>query len=79
MDESFVGYGAAIELKDSSISLTSSADKNSKAALKFQRIARERLTLDGHIDSHHVRVELTLFDRNALLLVSFSLDPGVSV
>jgi hypothetical protein len=69
MDDSFVGYPAAINVKDGTLVLTKDGDKNWKASFTFQRPAQDRLTLDGVMDGHKLHMQLELFDRNKFLLV----------
>ena len=70
MDDTFVRYTTAIDMKTRTIALTSDADKNWKADLRFQQPDAERLIVDGAMDGHAVRMQLRLFDRNKFLLVS---------
>jgi hypothetical protein len=69
MDDSFVGYTASINVKDGTLALTKDSDKNWKASFTYQRPAQDRLTLDGVMDGHKLRMQLQLFDRNKFLLV----------
>ena len=70
MDDSFAGYGAAVNLHDKTLTLTKGSDKNWKARFTFQRPSQEQLLLDGEMDNHKVHMQLQLFDRKKLLLVS---------
>ncbi|MGC1450812.1 MAG: hypothetical protein WA830_12305 [Candidatus Sulfotelmatobacter sp.] len=70
MDDSFARYGASINAADKTIALTKSSDKNWKGNLTFQRVAQDRLILDGSMDSHKIHMQLQLVDRNKFLLVS---------
>jgi len=70
MDDSFLGYGAAINEKDKSMALTKFNDNKWKASLKYDRAAPDRLTLDGALDGHLTHVRLELMDRKRFLLVS---------
>jgi hypothetical protein len=70
IDGSFAGYGASLDVKRNSLTLTKGSDKNWKANFIFQRAAPDRLTLDGDMDKHKVHMELRLFDRNKFLLVN---------
>ena len=69
-DDSYVGYGAAIDANHKTIALTKTSDKKWRASFTFARPANERLTLDGEMDGHTIRVGLRLFDRDQLTLVS---------
>jgi hypothetical protein len=64
MDDSFAGYGAAIDVYEKTIALTKGTDKNWKANFTFQRLAPDQLTLDGTMDNHRIRMQLQLVDRN---------------
>ena len=70
MDDSFARYGAAINTKDKTLSLSKDSDKNWKGNFTFQRVAPDRLTLDGSMDSHKIHMELQLADRSKFMLVS---------
>jgi hypothetical protein len=70
MDDSLANYTASINADAKTLALTNNADKNWKAEFKFQRIAPDRLTLDGNMDSHNVHMQLKLVDRNKFMLVS---------
>jgi len=70
MDDTFANFGATIDTTASTIALTKNDDKNWKGNLAFQRPAPDHLILDGSMDTHKVRMELTLFDRNKFRLVS---------
>lgn len=70
MDDTFVGFGSSISDKDRTLTLTKAGDANWKALFTFDRPARERLTLDGAMDGHKIHMQLKLFDRDGLPLVS---------
>jgi hypothetical protein len=70
IDESFVPYGASVNLPEKTLALTQSDDKNWTANFTFQRPAQDQLILDGRMDNHQVHMELQLTDRNKFLLVS---------
>ena len=70
IDESFVPYGASVNLPERTLALTQSDDKNWTANFTFQRPAEDQLILDGRMDNHQVHMELQLTDRNKFLLVS---------
>jgi hypothetical protein len=70
MDDTFVRYTTAIDMKTRTIALTTDGDKNWKADLRFQQPDAERMIVDGAMDGHAVRMQLRLFDRNKFLLVS---------
>lgn len=69
MDDSFAYYGASIDLKDKTLTLTKRGDKNWTSNFIFQGPAGGQLILDGRMDNHQVHMELQLTDRNQFLLV----------
>jgi len=69
-NDSFVSYGASVNLSERTLALTKKGDKNWKASFTFQRPAEDQLVLDGQMDNHQVHMELQLTDRNSFLLVS---------
>ena len=69
-DDTFTGYGAAINEKDHTIALTKAADKNWKAALTYTRPAPDQLVLAGSMDGHQVEMKLKLMDRDKFTLVN---------
>ncbi|HEV8492915.1 MAG TPA: DoxX family protein [Candidatus Angelobacter sp.] len=70
LDDSFVPYGASVNLQEKTLALTKSDDKNWRASFTFQRPAGDQLILNGRMDNHQVHMELQLTDRNSFLLVS---------
>jgi len=70
LDDSFVPYGASVNLPERTLALTKKDDKNWKASFTFQRPARDELILDGRMDNHQVHMELQFTDLNSFLLVS---------
>src|SRR5947208_9049709 len=69
-NDSFVPYGASVNLPERTLALTKSGDKNWRASFTFQRPAGDQLILDGRMDNHQVHMELQLIDRNSFVLVS---------
>jgi hypothetical protein len=69
-DDSFVPYGASVNLPERTLALTKSGDKNWRASFTFQRPAGDQLVLDGRMDNHKIHMELQLIDRNSFVLVS---------
>jgi uncharacterized membrane protein YphA (DoxX/SURF4 family) len=69
-DDTFTGYGSAINEKEHTIGLTKPADKNWKAALTYTRPAPDQLVLAGSMDGHQVEMKLKLVDRNKFNLVN---------
>ncbi|MGB9119184.1 MAG: DoxX family protein [Candidatus Angelobacter sp.] len=70
IDDSFVPYGASVNLQERTLALTKSDDKSWTASFTFQRPAGDQLILNGRMDNHQVHMELQLTDRNKFLLVS---------
>jgi hypothetical protein len=70
LDDSFVPYGASINLPERTLALTKKDDKNWRASFTFQRPAGNQLILNGRMDNHQVHMELQSIDRNSFLLVS---------
>ncbi len=70
MDDSFLRYGATINVKDKTLALTKASDKNWKANFTFQQVVPDQLILDGDMDSHKIHMQLSLVDRNKFLLVN---------
>src|SRR5262249_18804602 len=70
MDDSFIPYGASVNLPERTIALTKGDDKNWTANFTLQRPAEDQLILDGRMDNHQVHMELQLTDRNSLPLIS---------
>jgi hypothetical protein len=70
MDDSFVGCTASINVKDSTLVLKRSSDKNFNGNFNFERPAPDQLILDGEIASHKMHMQLHLFDRSKFLLVN---------
>jgi hypothetical protein len=70
LDDSFVPYGASVNLPEGALALTKSDDKKWAASFTFQRPTGDQLILDGRMDNHRVHMELQLTDRNSFPLVS---------
>src|SRR6185312_9713826 len=69
-DDSFVPYGASVNLPEKTLALTKKGDKNWTASFTFQQPAGNQLIMDGRMDNHQVHMELQLIDRNSFVLVS---------
>ena len=67
MDDAFVGYGAAINVNDKTLVLTSRAGQ--KASFSFQRARQNELTLDGEMEGHRIHMELQLVEPSRFRLV----------
>jgi hypothetical protein len=70
MDDSFAGYGAAINSNDKTIVLGKSDDPNWKAKFTFERPAKNELIFDGEMDQHNVRLQLKLTDLDKYALAN---------
>jgi len=70
MDDTFASFGSSINDKDKTLTLTKAGDQNWRSTFSFQRPAQDQLTLDGAMDGHNVHMQLKLFDRNRLPIVS---------
>ena len=70
MDDSFVGYGATINVNDRTIELTKANDEVWRAEFTFQRPALDQLILDGNMDNHMIHMRLRLVDRDTFLLAN---------
>jgi uncharacterized membrane protein YphA (DoxX/SURF4 family) len=70
MDDSFVRYGASIDVNAKMLRLTKSGDKNWKGNFSFERVAPDQLVLDGEMGGHKTRMRLQLIDRNKFLVVN---------
>ena len=71
MDDSFLGYGAKVDMTAKTIAM-SAAPNTPASILKFQQPDSGRLILDGALDGHTIHIAARLFDRESLLLVSRS-------
>jgi hypothetical protein len=69
-DDSLEGFGAAIDAKAGSITLSKPANPNWKANFRFQRPAAGQLTLDGEMNGAPLHLQLHQQDRNKLMLIS---------
>ena len=70
MDDSFIGYGASINLNNRTVTLTKANDRNWRANFTFERPTLNQLTLDGNMDTHNIHLQLELVDRNKFLLAN---------
>ncbi len=66
MDDSFTGYAALISIKDKTLALTGSKDRNTIAIFTFERATQDHLTLDGKMAFHQIHMQLHLTDPNKL-------------
>jgi hypothetical protein len=70
MDDTFVTYVAAIDVAANKLTLRRGQGKSPVGTLTFERPRAERLTLEGEMDGHKVRMQLQLVDRAGFQLVS---------
>lgn len=70
MDESRKGYGASVDEKKNTLSLTKNDDKNWKASFTYTHPAVDRLALDGTMAGHKVQMQLKREDETKFLLNS---------
>ncbi|MEU5980074.1 DoxX family protein [Streptomyces sp. NPDC047315] len=69
MDDSFDLHAATIDMAGRSITLLKMTDPQWKATLALVRVGDDRLTLEGDVDGHHVRLRLSRLDLDSLPLV----------
>lgn len=69
-DDSFSGYGSAINDQNKKLTLSKPGDKNWKASFTYTRPAQDQLVLDGSMDGHQVQMKLKLLDRDKFTLVN---------
>jgi hypothetical protein len=62
MDDSFTGYGAAINLNNKTLALTNANDKEWSAQFTFERQSSDGLILDGTMDHHTIHMQLRLIN-----------------
>ncbi|HUK53986.1 MAG TPA: DoxX family protein [Candidatus Binatia bacterium] len=70
MDDTFVGYGAAINLNEKSLVLTKGGNKDWKATFRLSREPADHLTLDGDMDGHATHIECRLVDHTKFVLAT---------
>lgn len=70
MDDSIEGLTAAVDEKKTTLALSKPKDKNWKGQLVFQRQGIDRMTLDGQMGPHKMRMQLSRMDRSKFLLVN---------
>ena len=70
MDDSRKSYGANVDDKEKTLTLTRPDDKNWKASFTYVRPAGDQLTLDGTMAGHNVRIQLKREDETRFLLNS---------
>jgi hypothetical protein len=70
MNDSSAFFLAEIDTAAKAIRLKRNSDGAWDARLSFEQPERNRLVLDGMMDGHAIRLQMTLFDRNSFLLVN---------
>ena len=70
MDDTFVGFGNTIDTTAKSLKLTRQANAAAVGTFALQQPSPDRMVLDGALDGKKMRLELELFPRERLLLVS---------
>lgn len=70
IDDSFAGHGVTIDSNIKTLVMTDDRDKNWKGNFTFDRLAPDRMTLDGTMDGHAVHMQLKLVNRDKFELVS---------
>lgn len=71
MDDSVVGYEAAIDVQKKTIALTKGGrDYSWKGNLTYQQPSANSLVLDGELNNQKIHMQLNAFDLNKFLLVS---------
>jgi hypothetical protein len=70
VDDSSAGYGASIDPKKDTLTLTKADDKKWRASFTFRRVGSDFMTIDGTMDNHKVHMGLSLVDPSKFLLVS---------
>lgn len=70
MDDSIARFGASIDSKQRTVSLTKANDKRWSAKLAFDRPAPDRLIANGTMGGHSIQMRLRQVDSKRLLLVS---------
>jgi uncharacterized membrane protein YphA (DoxX/SURF4 family) len=70
MDDTFAGYGAKVDMKDRTLTITTGGKDGPSSRFAIQQPDAEHLILDGEMDGHKIRMEARLFDRNNFLLIS---------
>ena len=69
IDDSFARYGANINIREKTVTITSDTDQNWKASFTIARPTPDRLILDGDMDGHKTRLLLKLFDLKQFNLI----------
>jgi hypothetical protein len=71
-DDSFIYYRTSIDVRDKTLTFTDPGHdrKDWSAHFTFERPSADQLVLDGEMNQHKLHMQLHLFDRNKLELVS---------
>jgi hypothetical protein len=70
MDSTFVGYGAKIDPKDGSLTITSAVKDAPASRFAVERPDPQHLILDGQLDGRKIRMETRRFDHSQFLLLT---------
>jgi len=70
MDDSFAAFAVTFDPKQNTLALKKRTDPKWNGHLTVQRQDAGRMTLDGRLGQHAVRMQLSSMDRNKFLLVS---------
>jgi hypothetical protein len=61
-DDSFVRYGASINVQQNTLSLTKGRSRSWNSNFTFERPAHDRLVLEGQMDGHKINMQLQLVE-----------------
>jgi hypothetical protein len=69
-DDSLAHYGAALDAGARTLALSKGSGTVWRASFEVQRPARDRLTLEGEMDGHHIRMRLGLVELDTFRLLN---------
>jgi uncharacterized membrane protein YphA (DoxX/SURF4 family) len=69
-DDSLAHYGAALDAGGRTLALSKGSGTVWRASFEVQRPARDRLTLEGEMDGHHIRMRLGLVELDTFRLLN---------
>src|SRR5579862_8365956 len=70
LDNTLEYYGAALDSKSKTLTLTKGNDKKWKSVLAFQRPSKDQLALEGDWNGHKVQMQFRLVDSGKFMLQS---------
>jgi len=70
MDDTFMGYVAAIDTNEKTLMLTATDSTKMKSRLSYRRPTDDRLLVEGSMDGHVVHMELAFRDPDSFLVRS---------